>query len=73
MDDDKKKPVDLKKIIGNAKTNQTKENISNMVANFPLLIQYQVMVAQLQWAKYVALRGQGFTEQQALELCRTIV
>lgn len=39
--------------------------------SLPIQIEYVVMTAQLTRAKFNALRKEGFTEAQAIELCRT--
>lgn len=36
----------------------------------PILIEMQAVEAKIKRAKYLALVGEGFTEAQALELCK---
>lgn len=38
--------------------------------DMPAQIEYEVLKARLTWHRYQALRQQGFTEAQALELCK---
>lgn len=38
--------------------------------NLPFLKEYQQLQAQVTMAKYKALRAEGFTNQEALELCK---
>lgn len=40
--------------------------------NYPSMIKYQVLVAGLAKAKYDALIEQGFTDAQAIELCKKL-
>lgn len=51
--------------------NLTKE-LRNLVENLPVMLEYQTAVAQLQRARYKALLKEGFTEEQAIELCKSI-
>jgi len=43
-----------------------------MKENLPHFIEYCAVEAQMMRAKYLALCKQGFTEQQAIELCRRV-
>ena len=47
------------------------QELSNFRSHIPLLIQHTILSAQITRAKYDALLKEGFTEKQALELCRT--
>jgi hypothetical protein len=38
--------------------------------NLPVLIEYQILNAQVTRAKYNALLKEGFTPEQAVQLCR---
>lgn len=44
--------------------------VKQMQQNMPALLEYESMQARLLWARFTYLRGQGFSEQQALELCQ---
>lgn len=65
---DKSKPI----LPGLAAPNLTKESLQKMRADLPVLTEYMTLYAAVIKAKYDALRTEGFTEQQALELCRWI-
>jgi hypothetical protein len=43
-----------------------------MAAEMPILIENVKMLAQLQRAKFDALKDVGFTDEQALELCKNL-
>ena len=49
-----------------------KENIADMKSKMPLLIENIFLIAQLTRAKYNALLNEGFTKEQALELCKKL-
>lgn len=57
MDEDKSR-VDMAKAM------------KNLLENMPALLEYERIMAQITRAKYLALLGQGFTEPQAIVLCR---
>ena len=60
-------------VIDGGKTpNLTAEALREMRANMPLLLEHMAMMAELQRAKFDALKKQGFTDTQALDLCRSI-
>lgn len=46
--------------------------LRNFREKLPMLLQYAVIMAQAHRAKYNACLKEGFTEAQALELCKTI-
>lgn len=48
-----------------------RESLADMREQMPALLEYVVMTAQLTRARYNALRKEGFTEKQAIELCRS--
>lgn len=56
--------------------NEKKLNVSEMLSNpEPLIaqaIKEYALLARLQKAKYDALVAEGFSDKQAIELCRTI-
>jgi DNA topoisomerase IB len=43
--------------------------IANLRDNLPAMMEFQRLNAKVIRAKYVALIGEGFSEQQALQLC----
>lgn len=57
---------------GGNKPNPSKEAIRNMVENLPMLVEYAKLMAQLHRAKYLALKAEGFEDNQALELCKSV-
>lgn len=44
--------------------------VRNLRENMPALMEFDAMQARLTRKKFLALVAEGFTEQQALELCR---
>lgn len=56
-------------MIGNL--SKLRESLADMREQMPVLLEYVVLTAQLTKAKYNALRMEGFTEKQAIELCRS--
>ncbi len=63
---------DIHIINGKAKPNITKEALRKLQEEFPLFVEHMKMMAKLQRAKFEALKENGFTESQALELCKNI-
>jgi len=49
---------------------ETRKALDEMRKNLPMLLEMQVLLAEMERAKYLALRLQGFSESQALKLCR---
>lgn len=49
-----------------------RQALNDMRDCIPAHIEMQVLLAQVTRAKYNALLKEGFTEAQALELCRTL-
>ena len=45
-------------------------NLASLLAKLPMMLQMQDAAAQVTRAKYLALIKSGFTEQQAIELCK---
>lgn len=54
----------------NGKNKTLKESLDEIRTNLSIYIQYQAEFAKLTRAKYDALIAEGFTEQQAIQLCR---
>jgi len=63
-------PPDLNSIRGSATRNVLAESLRNFRDNYLLLIEYHAIDAQIKRAKFLALIKEGFTEAQALELCK---
>lgn len=67
MSDDTIKPVDA--LIPQA-TDELAMAVETHQRNIPYLIKYQQLQAKVTWQKYKALIDQGFTLQEAFELCK---
>ncbi len=50
-----------------------KGEIDNMIRNTDILIAYNAALAKIRYGSYLAHLKEGFTEQQAVELCKSIV
>jgi hypothetical protein len=48
------------------------QSVKTMRDNLPALLELAAINARLVRAKFVALQNQGFTESQALELCKSL-
>lgn len=66
MSDDPKITV----LDGGAKKDALADSLRTLRANIELLIEGAELTARVTRAKYLALIAQGFTEAQALELCK---
>lgn len=44
--------------------------LEKMRRDMPILVEYMQIIAEMKMAKYKALVAQGFTSDQALELCK---
>jgi len=62
----------IKPINGGNKPNVMKEAIRNMTENLPMLIEHATLMAKLHRAKFLALKAEGFSDQEALELCKVV-
>jgi alkylhydroperoxidase family enzyme len=47
-----------------------RDGLQALLDGIPMMVQAQVMLAQVTRAKYDALRKEGFSEAQAIELCK---
>lgn len=59
-------------IDGGRTPNLSAEAVRKMRTDLPVLVEYLQMTAELQKAKFDALRSQGFTEAQAIELSKSL-
>lgn len=57
---------------GNTK-NPSKEATRLIRESMPDMIEYVSLMAQLHKAKFDALKTQGFTDEHALELCKSVL
>ena len=57
---------------GGGKPNMTKDMVRKLRSELPVMIEYMAVMAELQRAKFDALKSQGFTDEQALELCKQV-
>jgi hypothetical protein len=67
MDDDKN---DGPKIVTLAERNQLRGEVEGLWRKIPELIEHAQIVAKVRRASFLALIAEGFTESQALELCK---
>ena len=51
---------------------QAIKNVQGFIANMPAMMELQVAMARLQRARFKALLKEGFTEAQAIELCKKV-
>jgi predicted sulfurtransferase len=68
MDDDKN---DGPKVVTLDVRNQMKADVEKFQRALPELIQHARTMAKVRRASYLTLIEEGFTESQALELCKT--
>lgn len=57
---------------GGGNPSVSKEAVRKMQEELPVMLEYFAVYAQMVRAKFDELVKQGFTEPQALELCRTL-
>jgi hypothetical protein len=62
----------LKLLQGKSSPSITKDAIRELRSNLPNMIEFYILYAEIIHAKFEALKSQGFTEEQALELCKTL-
>lgn len=62
----------LKGVFFEGGDKSTEELFKDFVRNLSIHIKYQKEIAKLTRAKYLSLIEVGFTEEQAIKLCKTI-
>ena len=50
----------------------TKKALDQMKIDLPGMLEYIIIMAEMTKAKYDAMIDQGFTKEEALELCKTL-
>lgn len=65
--------TNLTLLPGGGKPDAAREALRELKAGLDAHLELQVVVARIQRSKYNALIDVGFTEAQALELCRSIM
>jgi hypothetical protein len=50
---------------------EAKKALDESKRKLPLILEYTLIEAKMVRAKYVALMAEGFTAQEALDLCKT--
>ena len=66
-----KAPIEL--ITHNKNLNKFKQDLANLKETLPIHLEYLETMAKIVRAKYTSLLGQGFTREEALELCKGIL
>ena len=64
--------MDNIKLLKTGKKNEMLAALKEMQRNLPEIMEHISIIAQIRKANYDALIKQGFTSEQALELCKTI-
>ena len=62
--------TNITKINGGGVPDKVRDELRYLQANMQVVLEYQAIVAQITRAKYDAFITQGFTQEQALELCK---
>ena len=62
----------LKLLVDNKNINQLKRQVTEMRKNLPTYLEMTEILVKITKAKYDALVKEGFTKEEALELCKRI-
>jgi hypothetical protein len=62
----------LRLFQGRSNPSITKDAIRQLREELPTIIEFYSIYAEMIHAKFEALKSQGFTQEQALELCKTL-
>jgi len=54
------------------KPDEMKAAVEQLKRSLPMMVEHARIVAQMRWASFQAHLDQGFTPEQALELCKTL-
>jgi hypothetical protein len=54
------------------KPNEMAKAVGLMKENLPHILEYIAIGAQLSYTKFTALKEEGFTDEQAIELCKKL-
>lgn len=57
--------------FGDKSITEVRKALEESKRKLPILLEYSVIEAQLTRSKYLALVKEGFTSQEALDLCKT--
>lgn len=66
-----KKPIEL--AAHNKNLNQLKRDLATFRENLPVHLEYAEIMAKITKAKYTSLIKEGFSKEEALELCKGIL
>jgi hypothetical protein len=69
-DRDRKREMSGPKVVPLQTKDEMKAGIDAMKRNMPIILEHMALVASMKRTYYLALVEQGFTEAQALELCK---